>query len=389
MTKIKVGVIGCGSIAHIAHLPAISSYPETELVAVCDVDKKRAQEAARKWKAKSWYQDYKQMLSEEKLDAVVIATPPRFNLGNGLAAAEAGLHALIEKPLACTNREAWAIVGAFKKVGKKLVVGCDRRYWLQSQWTKELIDQGVIGRVVMGMSIMHEGWSLYQEKIAFTDFRRRPELAGGAAIADTGAHAIDLLVWLLGGRVKKVVGIATRAVTPETYSPLDDVAMIIMEHDNGTFGYVSCNRFSPIATHYAALYGDQGTIFLGSDSSSPYQTAPMAVFTNKDYNYEELPGVIRQYRWPQFFWAEDLLSRPVEKRWVSICPPREPNNYQRLWQHFIDCIVNDKEPLTKGEDGAHAVEVMCAVFKSMETGSWVELPLKEEVFPPGYRPSNK
>jgi predicted dehydrogenase len=115
----------------------------------------------------------------------------------------------------------------------------------------------------------------------------------------------------------------------------------------------------------------------------------MAVFTNKDYNYEELPGVIRQYRWPQFFWAEDLLSRPVEKRWVSIYPPREPNNYQRLWQHFIDCIVNDKEPLTKGEDGAHAVEVMCAVFKSMETGGWVELPLKEEVFPPGYKPSNK
>jgi predicted dehydrogenase len=389
MTKIKVGVIGCGSIAHIAHLPAISSCPETELVAVCDVDKKRAQEVACKWEAKSWYQDYKQMLSEEKLDAVVIATPPRFHLEQGLAAAEAGLHALIEKPLACTNREAWAIVGAFKKAGKKLVVGCDRRYWLQSQWTKELIDQGVIGRVVMGMSVMHEGWNLYQEKVAFTDFRRRPELAGGAAIADTGAHAIDLLVWLLGGRVKKVVGIATRAVTPETYSPLDDVAMIIMEHDNGTFGYVSCNRFSPIATHYAALYGDQGTIFLGSDSSSPYQTAPMAVFTNKDYNYEELPGVIRQYRWPQFFWAEDLLSRPVEKRWVSIYPPREPNNYQRLWQHFIDCIVNDKEPLTKGEDGAHAVEVMCAVFKSMETGGWVELPLKEEVFPPGYKPSNK
>ena len=56
-----------------------------------------------------------------------------------------------------------------------------------------------------------------------------------------------------------------------------------------------------------------------------------------------------------------------------------------MTRHFMDCVINDKEPLVSGEDGARSIEVMCAVFKSMETNSWVELPLKEEVIPPNYR----
>jgi len=386
MKKIGIGVIGCGSITEIAHFPSIKDNPETELITVCDVDEKRAREVAEKWEAKVWYTDYKEMLLKEEIDAVVVASPPKFHREHGIAAAKAGAHALIEKPLACTNREAWDIVDAFKKAKTKLLVGCDRRYWLQSQWAKELIEDGVIGRVAMGKATMHEGWELYQGKIARTDFRLRPEIAGGAAIADTGAHAIDLLVWLLGSPVKRVVGIAKRALTPESYSKCDDIAMILMEHENGAFGYVSCNRFSPVASHFTELYGDEGTIFLGSDSTNPYQTAPLAVFTNKDYEYSQLPEIIRKYRWPQLFWAEDLISHPIQKRWIPIYPPKEPNNYQHLWRHFIDCIINDKEPLTKGEDGARVVEVICAVFKSMETGGWVDLPLKEEVIPPHYQP---
>jgi predicted dehydrogenase len=385
MGTLKVAVIGCGSIAEIAHFPAIAENPELELVAVCDVDEKRARETARKRKAKAWHLDYKELLAEEKLDLVVIATPPVFHWEQGLAAARAGVHALIEKPLAGTNMEAWDIVDAFRKSQKKLMVGCDRRYWFQSEWAKDLVDKGVIGKVMLGRSTMHEGWNLYQGKLAVTDFRKKPELAAGAALWDTGAHAIDLLVWLLGSPVKRVVGIAERLATPASYSECDDVALVLMEHENHAFGYVSCNRYSPAASHFAELYGDHGTIFLGSDSLNPYQTTPLAVFTDRDYEYHELPEIIRKYRWPHLFWAEDLVTHPVEKRWVSIVPPREPNDYQRLWRHLIDCILNDKTPLTKGEDGAHAVEVMCAVFKSMETRGWVDLPLTEEVSPPGYQ----
>jgi len=82
---------------------------------------------------------------------------------------------------------------------------------------------------------------------------------------------------------------------------------------------------------------------------------------------------------------DDVISKPVLKGWISISPPREWS-YRRMIQYFIKCILEDREPeLTSGKDGAKVIEIICAVFKSMETNSWVDLPLKEEVVPPHYR----
>lgn len=385
LEKLRVGVIGCGSIAKIAHFPSIAGIPDIELAAVCDINEEFAKCAAHKWQAKAWYTDYEKMLRDcKELNAVVIATPPKFHQEHGVAVAQAGINMLIEKPLACTNEEAWDIVKAAKASGVKLMVGCDRRFWSQNQWAKELAQSGVIGKIAMGRATMHEHVKFYQDNIAFTDFRLYPEVAGGSAVSDTGAHAIDLLVWLMGAPVKRVLGIADRRVLPEKYSRCDDTAVIMMEHENGALSYVSCNRFSPVVSQFTELYGSEGTIMTSSDAQNPYQSAPLSVYTNKDYRQEQLPELIRKHRWPQVFWAEDIIADSVQKRWVSLYPPREPNNYANLWRHFADCIINDAEPLTSGEDGVHAVEVMCAVFKSMETDSWVDLPLQQEVFPPYY-----
>ena len=93
----------------------------------------------------------------------------------------------------------------------------------------------------------------------------------------------------------------------------------------------------------------------------------MAVYTNRDYSFDDLPEILKNYRWPQHFWVEDHIHEHVPKRWMPIMPPRKPSNYERMTQHFLQCILEDREPLVSGEDGARAVEVMCAVFKSMET----------------------
>lgn len=385
--KIGIGVIGCGSIAELAHFPSIQKHKEIELVAVCDINEDRAKKTKEKWGASQYYTDYKKMLERDDLKAVIIATPPKFHYEQAVFCAEKHINLLVEKPLAVTNKEAWDMVEIAKKNRIKLMVGCDRRFWLQNQWAKQLISEGVIGKVMMGRATMHEHVKFYQDNIAVTDFRLYPEIAGGSAVSDTGAHAIDLLIYLIGSPVKRVIGIADRRVLPESYSKCDDTAVIMMEHENGAIGYVSCNRFSPVVSQFTELYGDNGTIFTSSDAQNPYQTAPLAVYTTKEYEYNQLPEIIRKYRWPQIFWAEDIITHPVQKRWVSIYPPREPNNYYYLLEHFLDCIVNDKEPLTKGEDGARSVEVMCAVFKSMETKGWVDLPLKEEVIPPYYKKS--
>ncbi len=386
MQQVRMGVIGCGSIAEIAHFPSIARSKEAKLVAVCDASSERAKAAAAKWGAEQSFTDYRQMYDSAKLDAVVIATPNNLHRNQAVAAAKAGVHVVVEKPLAVTNAEAWDIVNTCREAGVKLMVGCDRRFWTHNQWAKELIDAGVIGKLLMSRSCLHEHWYNYQNHVAKTDFRLHCEVAGGAALNDTGAHAIDLLTWLNGTKVKRAVGIAKRLAMPETYTLCDDTALVMVEFENGAFGTVSCNRFSPAVNQVTELCGTEGTIFTASDATNPFQSWPMAVYTSKEYSVETLPKILDDYRWPELFWVEDIMSGKVRNRWVPICPPRSPNNYERMTAHFLDCIINDRSPLVSGEDGARAVEVMCAVLKSMETGGWVDLPLKEEVVPPYYQP---
>ena len=387
MKKARFGVIGCGSIAEIAHFPSIQRTEGAELVACCDINEETARTAAETWGAKAWYTDYRKMFAEcDDLDAVIIATPNNVHRNQAIAAAKAGVHIVVEKPLAPTNKEAWEIVNACREAGVKLMVGCDRRFWTHNQWAKELVDQGVIGQVLMARASLHEHWYLYQNNVAKTDFRLHAEVSGGAALSDTGAHAIDLLTWLVGSRVTRTVGIAKRLAMPASYTQNDDTVWVLLEYESGAYGCVSCNRFSPAVSQATELYGTEGTIYTATDATNPFQSVPMAVFTNKDYNLEDLPDILRNYRWPQLFWVEDIIHKPLQKRWIPIIPPREPNNYTRMTQHFMDCVINDKEPLVTGEDGARAIEVMAAVYKSMQTGCWVELPLPEgeEIIPPFY-----
>ena len=384
--SIKIGVVGCGSIAQIAHFPAIEKCKDIVLEAVCDIDYKHAEETAKKWGAKSWFSDYRKMYENTNLDAVIIATPNNVHRNQAIAAAKAGISVLVEKPLAVTNKEAWDIVNACKEAGVKLMVGCDRRFWVHNQWAKQLIEEGVIGKVLMSRACLHEHWYNYQNHVARTDFRLDCSVAGGAAINDTGAHAIDLLTWLNGSKVKRAVGVAQRLAMPETYTLCDDTALLIVEFENGAYGTVSCNRFSPAVNQNIELCGTEGTIFTATDATNPFQSWPMAVYTSKEYTTESLPSILKNYRWPELFWVEDIMNETVRNRWVPICPPRHPNNYERMLEHFLDCIINDKEPLVSGEDGARAIEVMCAVLKSMQTGTWVDLPLKEEVIPEYYKP---
>ena len=98
-------------------------------------------------------------------------------------------------------------------------------------------------------------------------------------------------------------------------------------------------------------------------------------------NYKKLRKAVRYSATIPF----DIITEKKIKKWIPICPPRHPSNYEKMTEHYLDCIVNDKEPLVSGQDGADSIDVMCGVFKSMETNSWVDLPLKEEVIPPNYK----
>jgi predicted dehydrogenase len=382
--KVGIAVIGCGSIAEIAHFPSIQEVEEAELIAGSDPVEENRTRAEKKWKAKASYKDYQEMLKRDDIDLVIIASPNVYHHEQAIACIQAGKHVIIEKPFACTNYEAWDIVDTAKKYNKKVMVGCNYRFWEQNLIAKNIIEQGVIGDLKMGMSKSHEGWSLYHEMISNTKFRSDPKLAAAGALFDIGAHMVDLLLWFMEKAPKRVCGIAKRIATSSDYTVLDDCNQIMIEFEDNIHGYVELNRFSPVVTQGCELMGTEGTILVSSEAQNPYQSAPLSIYTDKDYDWENLPEIIKDYRYPQVFWATDNIAKPVPKRWVSIYPPRGWA-YKKMIKHFINCIAYNEEPIIKMEDGAKDMEVLCAVFKSMEKDGWVDLPLTEEIIPPHFK----
>lgn len=386
--SVGVAVIGAGSIANLAHFPSVAQIEEGRLEATCDPVEEYRERAVKKWGIPKIFADYQEMLELDSIDLVIVASPNVFHHEHAVAALQAGKHVIIEKPFACTNAEAWDIVAAAEKYNRKVMVGCNYRFWEQHLIAKNLITSGVIGDLKMGSSKSHESWSLYHEMISYTRFRANPELAGAGALFDLGSHMTDLLLWFMDKPPKRVCGIAKNLTRPSTYTVLDDCVYIQVEFEGGAYGIVDLNRYSPVVTQGCELLGTEGTILTSSEAQNPYQSAPLAVYTDKDYNWEDLPEVLRDYRYPQVFWAQDNVDRPLKKRWIPIYPPRGWA-YKKMIQHFIDCIAYDKDPIIRPDDGAFAMEVLCGVLKSMETNGWVDLPLKEEVIPPGFKKRGK
>jgi predicted dehydrogenase len=381
---VGIGVIGAGSIAEIAHCPSVQEIPEAELIAAVDPVEEYRNRATQKWGVKAAYEDYQEMLKRDDVELVIIASPNVYHHEQAVACAQAGKHVIIEKPFACTNYEGWDIVNTAKKYHTRVMVGCNYRFWEQHLIAKELLDQNIIGDLKMGSSKSHESWDLYHEMISYTKFRSKVDLAAAGAIFDLGSHMVDLLLWFMGKDVKRVCGVAKNITRPDSYTVLDDCVYIQIEFEDNCYGIVDLNRFSPVVTQGCELLGTEGTILTSSESQNPYQSAPMAIYIDRDYNWEDMPEIIRDYRYPQVFWASDNVARPVPKRWVSIYPPRGWA-YKKMIRHFIECIAYDKEPVIKMEDGAKDMEVLCAVFKSMEEDGWVNLPLQEEVIPPHFK----
>jgi predicted dehydrogenase len=249
MKKIGVGIIGSGSIADIGHCPSIRALPNAELVALCDTNPGFLESMAKKWCPKRTYLDYHDLIADKEVQVVIVATPNRVHAQQAIDAMRAKKHVIVEKPFACTHDEAWAMVDACKKEGVFLMAGTNQRFWEQNRIARQLIDDGFIGKPMMGRSSLHEGWGLYHEQLSFTRFRATPNEAGAGALFDLGAHRADLLVYLMNSIPKRVIGIVKRLVTPETYTTLDDSFWILIEFENGATGVISGDRYSPAVSN--------------------------------------------------------------------------------------------------------------------------------------------
>lgn len=194
MSKIKVGVIGSGGIARACHIPGYLSIPdECEIVWVCDIDEALAERTAKEHGIPHWGSDYRKLLQDQPVDAVSVTTPNRYHLEPTVAALEAGVHVLCEKPLAMTGAEARQMVDAANKAGKILQVALQWRFSGAGQFMKKYIESGEMGEIYYARAQALRrrnvpAWGVFIDK----------EQQGGGPLIDIGVHILDFTLFLMG-----------------------------------------------------------------------------------------------------------------------------------------------------------------------------------------------
>jgi len=269
MEKIRLGIIGCGSITRHRHAPEAKLNEYVELVAISDPNKESAQEVAKRFEVKNVYTDYNKMLNEEKLDAVVVAAPNFLHADATIKALDAGAHVLCEKPMATTLEECEKMVLEAKKTGKFLMIAHNQRFNSAHVKARDIIKSGELGKVLsFKTSFGHGGperWS--SEKVNTWFFSKDKALFG--SMADLGVHKIDLMRYLLGEEFVEagafVTTLAKRYPSGELID-VDDNAVCILKTQSGAIGTMTASWTYPGSEdNSTVIYCENGSITMYAD----------------------------------------------------------------------------------------------------------------------------
>lgn len=193
MRTVKVGIIGAGGIAQ-SHCRAISDIEGTQIVAIADVIKDKADKTARKWNIPHTYEDYQEMLAREDIEAIVVATPNQAHRAPTVDSLRAGKHVLCEKPMAATLSDAAAMTQAAHQTDKLLMIALKSRYSETWQAAKGIMSTGVLGDIYYCETVAARRCGIP----GFADSFILKETAGIGAVADIGVYSLDEALWLMG-----------------------------------------------------------------------------------------------------------------------------------------------------------------------------------------------
>lgn len=339
MNKIKVAVVGCGSISKKRHIPEYAANPNVELVGFCDLILERAEGYAHEHGGRA-YTNYEEMLRVEKPDAVSVCTPNVLHAPYAIAAANAGAHVFVEKPMATNEADALAMIEAASKNGVFLMVGQNQRLMPPHQKAKEILQSGKMGKVLsFRTSFGHggpEGWSIDGRDSWF--FRKEDAIMG--AMGDLGVHKSDLMRWLLDDEVAEVAAFVSTLHKEGT--DVDDNATCVLRMKSGIIGTLVASW-----TYYKG--GDNSTILWCENGAMHIGTHPV-------------DQVIVQLR-----------DGTIEKYQVGAMATNEKQVSSGIMDAFVKCIVTNTPPSISGEEGLKSLAVILAAFESQSSKKVVSL----------------
>lgn len=335
--KIKIGIIGAGNIAQTAHMPAYLKQKDVEIVAICDINEKRAKEVAAKHDIKYALTDINDITAIDEIDAVSVCTWNNAHAKAVIAAANAGKHILCEKPMAMTVAETEAMAEAVRAKDIVFMMGFVNRFRSQVQVLKSLAESGRFGDIYYAKTGLLRrrgtplGW--------FTDLAK----SGGGPVIDIGVHAIDL-TWYLMGKPQPISVSAT------------------VHHAIGDYKTKGVSRWCAFDT--------DDLVFNTEDSA-----AGLVRFANG-------ASLTFDVSWAINGQSEDIFSRIYgTKAGASINPfvvYGEENNYlmdsspvvepgnmfDNEIRHFLDCIREQQEPIATLEDGMTIQKILNGIYES-------------------------
>ncbi|MCK4477072.1 Gfo/Idh/MocA family oxidoreductase [Candidatus Bathyarchaeota archaeon] len=328
MSKVSVGVIGCGWIANMTHLPILSErIPEARLVAVADNNKEKAKNAAKKYRADFWYTDYKELLNNPKIDAVWICTPPHLHAPMVIEAANAGKHVMCEIPMTTTLEKADAMIAAAKSNGAKLMLGYCFHFGPIYLETKKLIEKGEIGMPVMisyKLFVPRENWGAGKPWVK--------NLGEGGHIDINGTEPIDFMLFLSNYKVRRVYSEAGTLAYRDKGNTEDNLAMLLW-FDEGAIGIIEYSTciVEELTMDQADIIGDAGSISIENNH----------------------------------FLTLYKRDAPQQRQWSFKPLYGKPSwGHYEEDSHFIKCIIENKKPRVTGDYGRNVLKIALASIES-------------------------
>ena len=360
--KVKTSILGCGNVGHL-HATALLQLEESAFTAVCDTDYDRARAFAQRYQVRA-YTEVAEMASDAGVEMVTICTPHPLHARPTIALAEAGVHILVEKPLASSLEDCDAMLQAARQGGVKLGTVCQRRFYAPCQRIRRALDAGKIGRPVLGMVSML-GWR-DEAYYASDPWRGTWEGEGGGVLVNQAPHQLDLLQWYMGP-VAELYGNWENLNHP--YIEVEDTALAVLRFQNGGLGNILVsNSQNPALFGKVMIHGNNG-------ASVGVQTDGGAMFIAGMSNITEPP--INDY-WTVAGEEENLARWQKEDADFFNRVNAMEYYHQLQVQDFLQAILDDRKPLVTGEDGRRTVEIFTAIYRSQRDGVPVKFPLLSE-----------
>lgn len=344
MKKVRYGIIGCGAIAQRRHIPEAAANSRSEVVAIADPVRGRAKDTADALGAVA-YTDYHKMLKEQELDAAVVCGPNKLHAPMTVDAFKAGLHVLVEKPMATSRVEGKRMLAASKKARKYLMVGMNQRLMPPHVKAKEILDSGRVGKPIsFETSFKHpgpDGWSVDGAKSWF--FKKMPAVMG--VTGDLGVHKADLMRWLLGEEFVLAGGVITtldKRTEKGRLIPLDDNAFITLKTRSGVIGSMNISW-----TNYGG--GDNGTTIFCSG------------------------GVIKIDRHPDFGVIVEYRNGEREFHKVGAMSTNTKQVPSGVIDSFTESILKRRKPLIDGMEGYRAMNVILTSMEAAKSGRFKKI----------------